>query len=212
MTKDYLFFRHAEAKNQDPSFSEEMVRDAAGRTDYPLSGRGREQAARAAKRARSFGAELVISSDLRRARETAEIIAREAGLSAPGVDPDLAEVNPGSSSLGSLSFASRSLATVSLTLVAGYLFDRRVAARRDGESAIDLLSRIERAFDRLAKLEASRVAVVGHGYWIFTAAMLVTPSIVARLARARTVGHCSATRILREESGALRVIALGRPT
>src|SRR5688572_1649981 len=90
---EYLFFRHAEPENQAPGFTGRVIRDEAGRADHPLSQRGRTQAERAARVARELGAEMVLSSTLLRAKETAAIIARELSLSTEQ-DPDLSEVNP----------------------------------------------------------------------------------------------------------------------
>lgn len=205
--REYLFFRHAEAENQDPQFTAEMVRDSAGRADYPLSERGRQQAALAGAVARSFGAELVLSSSLRRARETAELAAAAGGLPSPIEDPDLDEVNPGRSSLRRLSFAGRDISIVSLALATAFVFDRRVAQRRSGESAPELLARIRRVFERLEALPASRVAIFGHGYWMFTAALLITPTMVRKLGRARTISHGASMRVVQDASG-LRVTEL----
>ncbi|MBO6108436.1 MAG: histidine phosphatase family protein, partial [Eubacterium sp.] len=50
-------------------------------TDVSLSREGREQAKLAALRLKNYGMEKIYSSDLKRAMETAEIIADELGLS-----------------------------------------------------------------------------------------------------------------------------------
>jgi 2,3-bisphosphoglycerate-dependent phosphoglycerate mutase len=62
-----------------------------GHTDIPLSPHGREQAAALAGRLRGRGITRIRSSDLARARETAEIVARELGVPDLGVDPRLRE-------------------------------------------------------------------------------------------------------------------------
>jgi broad specificity phosphatase PhoE len=62
-----------------------------GHTDVALSARGREQALALAARLRGKGIGRIRASDLSRARETAEIVARAIGLGAPDVDPDLRE-------------------------------------------------------------------------------------------------------------------------
>ena len=202
--QEYLFFRHAEPRNQDRAFAEAIVRDPAGRADYPLSDRGRRQASLAGGIAKAFGAELAISSSLKRSQETAEIIAARAGLGAPIAIAELDEVNPGTSSR--LSLASRAEAAVSAALSMAYLFDRRVARHREGDSAPELLARIRRAFLQLAQMPAERLVVVGHGYWIFTACLLISP----RSLRPRTIEHVASTRIVREEDGRLRVVEMAR--
>ncbi len=51
-----------------------------GEKDLPLNEEGRQQAAETAHRLKNGGWEIVVASDLLRARETAEIIGRELGL------------------------------------------------------------------------------------------------------------------------------------
>ena len=60
----------------------------------PLSARGRAQAARLARRLREAGVAHVVSSDARRALETAESLRDAAGVPLT-IDPDLAERNYG---------------------------------------------------------------------------------------------------------------------
>jgi broad specificity phosphatase PhoE len=64
-----------------------------GHTDIALSDRGREQAAALASRLRRLGHPLarIRSSDLARARETAEIVGRALGVADLGFDPRLRE-------------------------------------------------------------------------------------------------------------------------
>ena len=63
-----------------------------GRCDPPLIGEGRAQAVQIGICARGQGIGSILTSPLRRARETAEIIAATLGLEAPRVDPRLIEL------------------------------------------------------------------------------------------------------------------------
>jgi probable phosphoglycerate mutase len=63
-----------------------------GRCDPPLIGEGRAQAVQIGMRARGRGVRSILSSPLRRARETAEIVAATLGLDAPRVDARLIEL------------------------------------------------------------------------------------------------------------------------
>ncbi len=70
------------------------ARRIQGSTDIPLNDTGREQARAAAAALRARGSDLpvtVVSSDLSRARETAEIIAAELGVAGPRLYPGLRE-------------------------------------------------------------------------------------------------------------------------
>jgi broad specificity phosphatase PhoE len=61
-----------------------------GHTDTPLNELGRRQARRLAEELSGDGIDAVYSSDLARARDTAEIVAERLGLPV-GLDPDLRE-------------------------------------------------------------------------------------------------------------------------
>ncbi len=62
-----------------------------GHTDKPLNDRGREQARALAETLRGVGLEVIVASDLQRARETASIVAAVLGLAVDYVDPGLRE-------------------------------------------------------------------------------------------------------------------------
>jgi probable phosphoglycerate mutase len=62
-----------------------------GQTDIPLNPRGQEQARDVAARLRHMGIAAIVSSDLLRARTTAEIIAAELGLEVNYLDASLRE-------------------------------------------------------------------------------------------------------------------------
>src|SRR5215831_5516449 len=62
-----------------------------GHTDIPLNDRGRAQARAVAEMLRDVGLVGLVSSDLSRARETAEIVGAALGLGVPHVDADLRE-------------------------------------------------------------------------------------------------------------------------
>jgi broad specificity phosphatase PhoE len=66
-----------------------------GHTDRPLTDRGREQARRLAERLADIELDAIYASDLRRAWETAEAVARPRGVEVVRV-PELREVHVGS--------------------------------------------------------------------------------------------------------------------
>ncbi len=62
-----------------------------GHTDIPLNERGRAQALGVAEALRDAGLAGVVSSDLSRARETAQIVSGSLGITIAYLDPDLRE-------------------------------------------------------------------------------------------------------------------------
>jgi broad specificity phosphatase PhoE len=65
-----------------------------GQSDLPLNQHGREQALQIARSLDGTGLSAIYASDLARARDTAQILARAAGLKVQ-LDPWLREINQG---------------------------------------------------------------------------------------------------------------------
>jgi len=115
-----------------------------GHADIPLNARGREQAHALAERLAGEALDAIYSSDLSRARVTAEIVGDR--LDVPVVaDPDLREIDVGA--------------------VEGLTFDdRRALDGWQGEPKEHHAERILRAIRRIADLHPNgRVLVVTHG-------------------------------------------------
>jgi probable phosphoglycerate mutase len=129
----------------------------SGRNDLPLSRMGRAEAAAAAARAAGLGVEVVVASPLRRARETAEIVAETLGLPVE-LDEELVEVDIGD--LVGLTFAE-ALAKHPLAV---RRFATEVTAKAPGgESVAQVSARVGRARRRLLDRHAGRtVLVVSH--------------------------------------------------
>ena len=146
-----LLLRHG----QTPLSAE---RRFAGRGDVPLTELGLQQAAAAAAALAERGAiDLVLTSPLRRARHTAELVAERTG--APlAVDDDLAETDFGS--WEAMSFAEvMERWPAELT---AWMADAD-AAPPGGESFAAVASRVDAALDRLlAAHHGKTVVVVSH--------------------------------------------------
>jgi len=83
-----FFLRHGQSQGNHS-------RIIQGRGDYPLSDKGGEQSLRAAEWFKGQGIELVLTSPLARARETARIVAETLGLAGAEVHEDLTELDTG---------------------------------------------------------------------------------------------------------------------
>jgi broad specificity phosphatase PhoE len=131
-----------------------------GRTDIPLSDVGRTQARELAERLRRGDVGSIHTSDLARARETAEIVARALGLPPPHLDPDLRERGFGCFE----GLTGDECAQRFPDAWARYLLDRR-STPPGAEPQDDVVARMERAMTAVAaSVAAGGVAlVVSHG-------------------------------------------------
>ena len=124
-----------------------------------LSELGRLQAARLGARlsAERFVPDLIVASPIRRARETAEILARALGRQVDVFDADVEEVRPGEAEgmTWDQYFAFYGA-------VEGW--DPAVAFAPGGEAWVHFADRVSRTLDRLAATHVGQtVAVVAHG-------------------------------------------------
>lgn len=132
-------------------------------TDLPLTATGREQAeAVAGELADRYGPACLAAlytSDLRRALETARILAARLGLE-PRVDPALREMDHGL-------FEGRTKAEILARwpeAYAAFEADPRHVRRPEGDSYGDLAARIWPALERIAaRHRGERAVVVSHG-------------------------------------------------
>lgn len=156
-----LLVRHGEsAGNVDPG-----LRRGA---DPALTDRGRDQADRAAAALRGAGLAAIYCSPLRRARETADAVARVAGLAVQVVD-GFAEVDMGSlsDSVGEEDRARRE------AIFAAWLAGDRSRSFPGGEDFSAVARRVREGLATIASRSPGlRVAVVTHRMPIAAAASL----------------------------------------
>jgi broad specificity phosphatase PhoE len=128
-----------------------------GFADRPLTELGREQALALADRLRGTELDAVYSSDLQRARETAEIVARSKDLHVE-VIRDLREVDVGS-------WSGLTRAEAEARFPEGYArWLQGAEGWNDGESYAEMSRRVVRAILRIAdRHHNGRVLVVAHG-------------------------------------------------
>jgi broad specificity phosphatase PhoE len=128
-----------------------------GHADRPLTAAGRVQAEALAERMARIELDAVYSSDLRRARETAEMVARRRGIAVRAL-PDLREVDVGSWSGLTRAEAEERFPEAFRRWLAGG------PGWEDGESYQEMSARIERAVHGIAADHPDgRVLVVSHG-------------------------------------------------
>ncbi len=154
---DLILIRHGES-------SANAEGRLQGQRDYPLTRRGRAQAVRLARWTERMGIDwdAAYCSPLSRARDTADIIARERGTRAPVEDPDLMEFHVGK---------LQGLLHTQLRQRHPEFFERTLDEHADysrwgGESYAMLqarVARVRRMLESAHRSEAQRVLVVGHG-------------------------------------------------
>jgi probable phosphoglycerate mutase len=129
-----------------------------GRIDTPLNDKGRAQAAELAERVAEEGVTSLWSSELSRARETAEIVGRRIGLE-PSTDPRLAEGNRGRLEGRLWQEVARSEPnTYAAWRAAGEQF-----RFPEGESLLEQQQRVLAALDDIRAAAPGRSLVVCHG-------------------------------------------------
>jgi 2,3-bisphosphoglycerate-dependent phosphoglycerate mutase len=128
-----------------------------GFADRPLTERGRQQGAELATRLANTDLDAVYSSDLQRARDTAETVARSRGLEVV-TTPDLREVDVGS-------WAGLTREEAEVRFPDAYLrWLRGGEGWEDGETYEQLSERVLSAVRRIAaENDGRRVLVVAHG-------------------------------------------------
>jgi broad specificity phosphatase PhoE len=142
----FHFVRHGESEAN-------AARRFAGRTDSPLTERGREQAEAVARALAKFRFDRIVSSPLSRCRDTALVIARRHQLPVD-LEPDLMEIDVGDRT-GTPFDEARGLPEWS---------DDGFVAWPRGETLDQVLTRAHSVITRIAAENAGqRVLVVGHG-------------------------------------------------
>jgi broad specificity phosphatase PhoE len=142
----FYFVRHGESEGN-------AARVFTGQTDSPLTARGRQQAAVVAAELGKVKFDRIVSSDLSRTRDTAEVIAKRQGIPVEIV-PELREINVGDRT-GKSFDETRGLPNWN---------DDGYVAWPGGETFDQVLTRTLGAIDRLTRESPGKtILVVGHG-------------------------------------------------
>jgi broad specificity phosphatase PhoE len=142
----FYFVRHGESEGN-------AARIFTGQRDSPLTRRGRTQAAAVADELSKVKFDRIVSSDLSRSRDTAEVIAKRRGIQVEVV-PELREIDVG----------ERTGKTFDETAGMPGWNDEGFVAWPGGETLDQVLARTLGAIDRLTRESPGKtILVVGHG-------------------------------------------------
>jgi broad specificity phosphatase PhoE len=191
---DILLVRHGESEGN----AQERMQ---GRSDFPLTARGREQAQKLSAwlEAHGVGWERLYASPLRRAWATAEILAGDRG-GTPHAEPDLREVFAGE--LEGLTFED--IARRFPRYAARKVNELGDFSEFGGESYESVQARAREFYTKIEaehRASADRVALIGHGGFNYQLLKMLVCEPVPRVCIVR-MGNCSATLVrLRERRG-----------
>jgi len=190
---ELLLVRHGETDwNRERRFQ--------GHADTPLNDKGREQAHALAAELDGEQIDVVYTSDLARARETAEIVAARLGADVVALR-ELREIDVGD-------WEGLSWPEIEQRFPDGaQAWHVNGAGWTSGETYEELGARIVPALLQIAERHpAQRVLVVGHGGTIrATRAFIEGVSVPESRSRSRPIGNCEVFRVVTED-GTLRGI------
>jgi broad specificity phosphatase PhoE len=142
----FYFVRHGESEGN-------AARVFTGQTDSPLTARGRQQAEAVADELAKVKFDRIVSSDLSRTRDTADVIAKRRGMSVE-VMPELREIDVGDQT-GKTFDETRGLPNWN---------DDGFVAWPRGETLDQVLARTLGAIERLTRENPGKtILIVGHG-------------------------------------------------
>jgi broad specificity phosphatase PhoE len=192
---DIMLLRHGESEGNAAGRMQ-------GRRDYPLSALGREQAARAGQFLLEHGGRFaaVYASPLKRAAETASIVAASGVRPEPALDEDLPEIAAG---------ALEGLNEAEIRALHPGFMERSLTETGDfsaygGESYAEVQQRVQRCFARMMARHRGaeeRVLLVGHGGFHYQLAKTLLCEPVPRVCILK-MGNCTASLLrMRERRG-----------
>ena len=206
--REYYFIRHAIPLNNVGGFDlKGLNKDMVGAQDQSLSEKGKKQASALKDTIQRLNIQCVLSSTMKRAVETAGIISEETGISHENKYKELVEFQPGrySHNLLTRTLLSASGPTVpfqkrySKQLYRFYITYYLAQWARDktvgGESLEEIFQRVDSGLAILDTNPAERIAIVGHGFWIFFMALKILGNPRQNLHKFSWVNNCSITRV-----------------
>ncbi len=207
--KEYYFIRHALPLNDVGSFHLSVFdKDAMGEIDEPLSNKGMQQASSLKKTIKQLNIQCIVSSTMKRAKETAKIISSETGITYDHQFEKLVEV-----AIGHYPVKHNMLIQVLLSkrwprqirklldwvLSSGlpfyYFWQWRCGRTIGGESSSDIYQRINEMLQILDSFSEERIVIVGHSGWISFLCTKILGESLWNFLKYSWVDNCSITRI-----------------
>lgn len=204
--------RHAVPENDDRSFHvSAFQRDMLGIEDHSLSGRGRQQAALLGRALGPLGIDVLHSSSMHRARETADIAAEVGSIRRGLALDDLIELAPGQPDRPAL--WARAIILLLGSKILRRIFGKALGpllglyhlqcwmkgTSTNGEPQQAVAERLERGLAAVENSDDRTVAIVCHGFVIIWLAHRFSGSW--RFFFPPRMNNCSVTRFDRGEHG-----------
>ena len=207
--REYYFIRHGIPLNDVTSFHLSVFdKDMQGIMDEPLSDQGIEQAAALKDILLQLGVQRIVSSTLKRAAQTASVIAEETGIPYDRRFKRLVEVNMGGYPIKKIApirmllskwwpHAVRKLIDRGVISVATvfYFLQWHLGNTIGGESLDEINRKVEEMLYELDAFPENRIAVVCHAGWISFLAVKIMGGSLWNFLKLSRVDNCSITRI-----------------
>lgn len=215
MSQSYYFIRHATPENDAERFNMiQFERDMQGKSDFPLSQKGILQAEAIEETIKSLGLDVIMSSNLKRSIETAQLICTQTGIPYGEEIPELKELT-----MGTYSKMEKSLFNLLISILnpikhtkiysdmlyefmsTYFLYKWFRGKTTGGDTLTDIQEKIDLTLKKLDQLPGNKIGIVGHGYWIFFMAMNLMGMKRRNILKLSFINNCSLTRVDLDNSG-----------
>lgn len=207
--KEYYFIRHGVPLNDVGSFHLSIFdKDMKGDIDEPLSAAGKRQAAALKDVIHQLGIQRIVSSTLKRAEETASIIAAETGIPHDRRFKRLVEINLGSYPIKRIGpvrmlfskwWPRRIRKLIDRGVVSAitvfYFLQWHLGNTIGGESLEEINRKVDEMLGELDAFSENRIAVVCHAGWISFLVVNILGGSLWNFLKLSRVDNCSLTRI-----------------
>jgi probable phosphoglycerate mutase len=192
LEKTIYYVRHGESEvNLTKEFSYKLL-------DYPLTKKGRLQAQQTAEYFRNKSIQCIFSSPLKRAMETAKIIAKQLNLKIILVE-NFREINVGS--LEQNGFSEENWKKY-FEIKNEWLKGNLKISFPEGENYVQVLERMKKGFSKVLDYNYTDSIIVGHGgILVATIKDISTGFDITELSS----GNCSITRLAIEQEKDLKI-------